>query len=88
MLVLDDAELNLIRQAAEPIDRRQRGAFLRDIAAELQRFETISPAVVMRVAQTVQRRHLNGGADGERARGRGLRRDSSGARIDLAMEAD
>jgi hypothetical protein len=70
LLALDDAELNLIRQAAEPIDRRQRGQYLRQIAEELSRYPAISPAIVMRAAKLVQHRFLNGHADGERARAR------------------
>jgi hypothetical protein len=47
MLALTDDELNLIRQAAEPLDHRQRGQYLRQIAEELARYPAIGPAVVM-----------------------------------------
>ena len=68
MLALTDDELNLIRQAAEPLDHRQRGQYLRQIAEELARYPAIGPAVVMRVAKLVQYRFLKGHAGVDRAR--------------------
>jgi hypothetical protein len=70
MLALTDDELDLVRQAAAPLDHRVRGQYLRQIAEELTRYPAISPAVVMRAAKLVQHRFLNGHADGERERAR------------------
>jgi hypothetical protein len=79
MLALTDDELNLIRQAAEPLDLRIRGQYLRSIANELSRYPAITPAVVMRVAKLVQHRFMNGGkGDG--------RTDGAIARAERAFE--
>jgi hypothetical protein len=58
MLSLSDAELAAVMSAAAPIHPRERDQFLRDVAAELERYEVIGPGIVGRVVAKVQRMHL------------------------------
>jgi hypothetical protein len=63
MLALSDDELQIVMSAAAPIRPHARDAFLRDVAAELAKFEEIGPGIIGRVAAKIQRQHLNGPRD-------------------------
>jgi hypothetical protein len=65
-LSLDTQELEIIRTASTPLYAKMRTRFLRDVIHELERHETIGPGLVARVATEVQRRYMNGDADGKR----------------------
>jgi hypothetical protein len=51
---LSDSELDAIMSAAAPLDRDLRDPFLRAVADELARHETIGPGTVYRVAREQQ----------------------------------
>ena len=52
---LSDAELAAIQAAAAPIHPMQRDAFLKALAAELERHPVIGPGLVHRCAADLQR---------------------------------
>jgi len=57
-IALTDQEMDTVLQAAAPVDRAQRAAFLRDIAAELAKCpEQIGPGSIYRAIREVQRRY-------------------------------
>jgi hypothetical protein len=58
-LSLSDDELAAVMEAARPIPARDRDAFLRDCAAELQKYEVIGPGIIARITAKIQRQHLN-----------------------------
>jgi hypothetical protein len=58
MLALDDAELEIIMTTAAPIPRGERDQFLRDVAAELAKYEVVGPGIVARVCAGAQRRYF------------------------------
>jgi hypothetical protein len=54
-LSLSDAEYDAIMQAAAPIHPRQRDAFLKALAAELERQPVVGPGIVHRCARDLQK---------------------------------
>jgi hypothetical protein len=54
-LALNDAEYDVVMQAAAPIHPLQRGAFLQALAIELERYPVVGPGVVFRVAAALQK---------------------------------
>jgi hypothetical protein len=54
-LSLSDAEYDAVQAAAAPIHRLQRDAFVKALAAELQRHPVIGPGLVHRVAAEIQK---------------------------------
>ena len=59
---LSDEEMTVLRQLAEPIDQKQRAAFLLAVAAELEadgQAGAVGIGSVHRVARTVQRRFFD-----------------------------
>jgi len=58
-LSFSDDELMAVMEAARPIDPRCRDQFLRDVAAELAKYELLGPGIVGRVVAKVQRAHLS-----------------------------
>jgi hypothetical protein len=77
-LSLSDDEYNAVQAAAAPIHPMQRDAFLKALAAELERHPVVGPGVVHRAAAALQKtftveahretahapRHLKVAADG------------------------
>jgi hypothetical protein len=59
MISLSDDELRSVMQAAAPIDPRDRGAFLRDVASELAKYSELGPGVVGRVVANLQRKYFD-----------------------------
>ena len=59
MISLSDDELRIVMDAAAPIHPRDRGQFLRDVAAELAKYPELGPGVIGRVVAKVQKQHLN-----------------------------
>jgi hypothetical protein len=59
LLSLSDVELEQVMAYAEPIDRRRRDAFLKEVAAELAHYSELGPGIVGRVCAGVQRRHFD-----------------------------
>ena len=57
-LSLSDSELAAVMQAVRPIDPRERDQFLRDVDAELAKYELIGPGIIGRVVVKVQRKYL------------------------------
>jgi hypothetical protein len=55
-LSLTDAEYDAVMQAAAPIHPRQRDAFLKALAVELERHPVVGPGLVHRCAAELQRR--------------------------------
>ncbi|MEY9183150.1 hypothetical protein ABIG06_004731 [Bradyrhizobium sp. USDA 326] len=55
---LSDSEMAAVMDAAAPIDRRARDAFLREVFGELAKHEVIGPGIIGRVVRDIQRRHL------------------------------
>ena len=54
---LTDAELEVVMSAARPLQPHERDQFLRDVAAELERYRSdIGPGLVARVAREAQRK--------------------------------
>ena len=61
-LHLSDEEMTVLRQLAEPIDQKQRSAFLAAVAAELEaggQAGAVGIGSVHRVARTIQRRFFD-----------------------------
>ena len=54
-LSLNDAEFNAVMQAAAPVHRSQRDAFLKALALELEKCSEIGPGVVFRCAASLQK---------------------------------
>lgn len=54
-LSLSDTEYDAVQAAAAPIHRLQRDAFLKALAAELERHPVIGPGLVHRVAAEIQK---------------------------------
>jgi hypothetical protein len=54
-LSLSDDEYNAVQAAAAPIHPMQRDAFLKALAAELERHPVVGPGVVFRTAAALQR---------------------------------
>jgi hypothetical protein len=54
-LSLSDDEYNAVQAAAAPIHPMQRDAFLRALAAELEKHPAIGPGVVFRAAAALQK---------------------------------
>lgn len=52
-LSLSDTEYDAVQAAAAPIHRLQRDAFLKALAAELERHPVIGPGLVHRVAAEI-----------------------------------
>lgn len=63
MISLSDSELQTIMEAAKPLHPHQRSDFLRDVSAELAKYEVIGPGIIHRVTAQLQRAHLNGPRD-------------------------
>jgi hypothetical protein len=59
-LALSDEDLGTVQDLARPLHPAQRGAFLRDLARELERCPEIGAGIVARTAKDVQRRYLSG----------------------------
>ena len=57
-LSLSDSELQIVLQAASPLQPRDRDQFLRDCAAEPSRYSEIGVSIVARVTAKLQRHHL------------------------------
>jgi hypothetical protein len=57
MVSLSDSELQIVMTAAAPIQRRDRDGFLRDVSAELSKFEVAGPGVISRVVREIQRQY-------------------------------
>jgi hypothetical protein len=55
-LSLNDDEYAAVMQVAAPIHPQQRDAFLRSLAAELEKYPEIGPGVVFRCAAELQKR--------------------------------
>jgi hypothetical protein len=73
-LALTDDELSAVQDAAAPIHPMQRDAFLKALAAELERHPVVGPGVVFRAAAALGRhRDQKSQADAE-----GVGRSSSG----------
>jgi hypothetical protein len=53
-----DSELAAVMGAARPIPRRDREAFLVDVASELANYPELGPGIVGRVVGKLQREHL------------------------------
>lgn len=58
-LALTDDELAAIMSAAAPLQPHQRSQFLRDVVAELAKYEVVGPGIIGRVTAKLQREHLN-----------------------------
>jgi hypothetical protein len=58
VISLSDTELAAIMDAAKPIPAQHRSEFLRDVSAELSKFEVIGVGIVSRIAHRLQRQHL------------------------------
>jgi len=58
MISLSDSELKIVMDAAAPIRRTDRAEFLADVASALQKYETLGPGVVHRVARDAQRKYF------------------------------
>jgi hypothetical protein len=58
MLALSDDELGIVMTAAKPLQPRDRGAFLADVASELSKYEVVGVGIIGRVVAKVQREHL------------------------------
>jgi hypothetical protein len=58
MITLSDSELAAIVDAARPLQPRDRDQFLRDVAAELGRYELLGPGIVGRVVARTQRKYF------------------------------
>jgi hypothetical protein len=58
MISLSDSELSAVMEAARPIHPRERDQFLRDVVAELAKYELLGPDIIGRVVAKVQRQHL------------------------------
>jgi hypothetical protein len=56
-LQLPDHDFDRLIQAAKPIAPPERDAFLKDIAAELGRYEVVGPGLLHRIISEVQRRY-------------------------------
>jgi hypothetical protein len=59
MLSLSDDELAALMDCARPLAPRDRAEFLREVAAELRKFELLGPGLVARVCAKLQRQYLN-----------------------------
>jgi hypothetical protein len=57
-LSLNDAEFAAVQAAAAPIHPRQRDAFLKALAEELERHPVVDPGLVHRLAGELQRRYV------------------------------
>jgi hypothetical protein len=57
-LSLSDAELSAVQRAAAPVHPRQRDAFLKALASELEQHPVVGPGLVHRLAGDVQRRYV------------------------------
>jgi hypothetical protein len=69
-----DDQLAAIRQLAEPIDRRDRSAFLSALTSELGRLLVVSGGDILRVGRDLQRSFLRGGASRDTSRLRAERK--------------
>ena len=56
-LRLPDHDFDRLMQAAKPIAPPERDAFLKDIGAELGRYEVVGPGLLHRIISEVQRRY-------------------------------
>jgi hypothetical protein len=54
-LSLTDDEMNAVQAAAAPVHPLQRDAFLKALAAELERHPVVGPGVVFRAAAQLQK---------------------------------
>jgi hypothetical protein len=59
LLSLSDDELEAVMAAAVPLAPRSRDVFLREVAAELRRYQDIGPGLVGRVCRELQRKHFD-----------------------------
>jgi hypothetical protein len=57
-LALNDDELAALMDCARPLAPRDRAEFLREAAAELERYELLGVGLVARVCAKIQRRYL------------------------------
>jgi hypothetical protein len=57
-LALDDEQLNIVKTYANPLVPWQRDRYLRTLARELERCETIGSGTIARIARDVQQRIL------------------------------
>jgi hypothetical protein len=68
-LLRSDDLYAVVQAAAAPVALRERGQFLQELAAELERCPTLGPGVVHRVAAELQRPlHRRGALHGDRRR--------------------
>jgi hypothetical protein len=58
MISLSNDELAAVMDAARPIPPRDRDQFLRDVAAELAKYEVVGVGLVARVAHEAQRQYF------------------------------
>jgi hypothetical protein len=56
---LSDAQLSAVFDAAKPLPRASRDAFLLDLAAALQGQENLGDGTVFRLIREVQRKHFD-----------------------------
>ena len=57
-LRLTDQDFERLMQAARPLQVSDRDAFLKDVAAELGRYEVVGPGLLHRVISEVQPRYI------------------------------
>jgi len=58
MLALTDAELSAVRRAAAPVHPRQRDAFLKALASELEQHPVVGPGLVHRLCADLQKPYV------------------------------
>jgi hypothetical protein len=58
-LQLSDAEITAVMNLAQPIDRRRRDEFLREVVAEIEASRQTGEGWVHRVARQLQRKYFD-----------------------------
>jgi hypothetical protein len=74
LLSLDDEQLFIIRTAAQPLQARHRGEFLKRVAHALEREPIIGAGTVSKVARSIQKDMLGNNPGHEWASGNSRRR--------------